>query len=57
MWHRRRSQVAWLLFAGAYAAVHDVEVGGDGTGFSPDTLTAKDGDVISYSFHAGVSFQ
>lgn len=59
MTHRRIRSAAWLLasLSRAHAAVHDVKVGEDGLGFSPDTLEAREGDVINYSFHSGVSPQ
>lgn len=49
---------AWVLASvlSANAETHTVQVGGGGLDkFSPDTLTARDGDVVIYSFHSGVS--
>lgn len=59
MAHRRIRSAAWLLasLSRTHAAVHDVKVGDDGFSFSPDTLEAREGDVINYSFHSGVSPQ
>lgn len=39
----------------ANTTTHTVKVGDGGLKFSPDTLTARDGDVVTYSFHSGVS--
>jgi plastocyanin len=36
--------------AGAIAETHTVTVGGDGDVFTPDTLTAAVGDVVTFNF-------
>lgn len=57
MRQRRIRAAAWLLasLSEVHAATHSVKVGEGGLTFSPETLMAEDGDVISYSFHSGVS--
>lgn len=57
MRQRRIRTAAWLLasLSSARATTHAVKVGDGGLKFSPETLTARNGDVISYSFHSGVS--
>lgn len=57
MRQRKIRAVAWLLasLSTARATTHAVKVGDGGLKFSPETLTARNGDVISYSFHSGVS--
>ena len=57
MRQRRIRAVAWLLAAlsSANVTAHNVKVGDGGLKFSPDVLTAKDGAVVTYSFHSGVS--
>ena len=57
MAHRRILSAVWLLafISAGHAAIHYVKVGDDGLRFSPDTLEAREGDVINYSFHSGVS--
>ncbi|CAI4214921.1 unnamed protein product [Parascedosporium putredinis] len=52
---RPRTRFFWLLAAasGINAAQHTVQVARDGLAFDPETLVAKAGDVITYTFFSG----
>ncbi|SPN98400.1 uncharacterized protein DNG_01445 [Cephalotrichum gorgonifer] len=57
MRHRNRTvRPALCLLAAlstAHAATHTVKVGADGALFDPETLEARVGDIITYSFYSG----